>query len=92
MLCQEIIDSATPVLSSTAAAKAHAKPFPPSQTTTTSSSSLSYHENVHYPSTSTMKLLPLYDDGLSANQIGGEDEASALLGTLVMDNGEVRLD
>lgn len=52
-------------------------------------SSLCQETNEYYPTSSAMKLLPLYDDGLGANQIG-EDEA-ALLG-LVMDNGEVRFD
>ncbi len=89
---QETIDSPAPLLTAAAmttessiTASAMARQLPPE------TSSLSCPEtNVCYPTSSAMKLLPLYDDGLSANQIG-EDEA-ALLGTLVMDNGEVRYD
>ena len=76
--CHETIDSLAP--SSTEAA---------TMTESPQTSSLSCPEtNVYYPTSLAMKLLPLYDDGLSVNQIG-EDE-TALLGSLMMDNGEVR--
>ena len=79
ILCQEVTDPA-----SSAPTAAMGRPIPPQI------SSLSCPEtNEYYPTSLVMKLLPLYDDGLSANQIG--DDEGALMGTLVMDNGEVRL-
>lgn len=89
VLCNEMIGlvsqaPTTLTTESSMTASATVKPNP-SQT-----SLLCQETNVCYPTSSAMKLLPLYDDGLSSNQMG-EDE-TALLGTLVMDNGEVRFD